>query len=314
MVPGEETLPAIGPPSTSSAVDSTGVEAYSRRRGDRPSVGERMEHVRETTQQETTEADVLGRGEGTQEFITGQISVWWPTTRPRCRRDPASAGLPAVPQQHPAAPDQGSAARRPGERSSCGRRASATATSHALESDLTIQHNGEPIGERMVVTGRVLDGDGRPVRRPAGRDLAGERGRSLHPQARPAPGADRPELHRRRSLPDRRRRELPVHHDQAGPVPVEEPPQRLAAGAHPLLLVRHGLHPADDHPDVLPGRPAVRAGPDLPVDRRPAGPRPAGRHLRPRRDPARVGTGYRWDIVLTGSQRTWMEPEEEDHA
>src|SRR5271166_895958 len=36
---------------------------------------------------------------------------------------------------------------------------------HPLESDLTIQHRGEPIGERMVVTGRVVDGDGRPVRR-----------------------------------------------------------------------------------------------------------------------------------------------------
>lgn len=33
-----------------------------------------------------------------------------------------------------------------------------------LEADLTIQHRGEPVGERMVVTGRVLDGDGRPVR------------------------------------------------------------------------------------------------------------------------------------------------------
>ncbi|MFD4351178.1 protocatechuate 3,4-dioxygenase subunit beta [Nocardia sp. NPDC058518] len=33
-----------------------------------------------------------------------------------------------------------------------------------LESDLTIQSGGEPIGERIVVTGRVLDGDGRPVR------------------------------------------------------------------------------------------------------------------------------------------------------
>jgi protocatechuate 3,4-dioxygenase beta subunit len=32
------------------------------------------------------------------------------------------------------------------------------------EADLTIQHRGEPIGERAVVTGRVLDGDGRPVR------------------------------------------------------------------------------------------------------------------------------------------------------
>ena len=34
----------------------------------------------------------------------------------------------------------------------------------ALESDLTIQHGGEPVGERMVVTGRVVDGEGRPVR------------------------------------------------------------------------------------------------------------------------------------------------------
>jgi protocatechuate 3,4-dioxygenase beta subunit len=31
------------------------------------------------------------------------------------------------------------------------------------EADLTIQHPGEPIGERIVVTGRVLDGDDRPV-------------------------------------------------------------------------------------------------------------------------------------------------------
>jgi protocatechuate 3,4-dioxygenase beta subunit len=33
-----------------------------------------------------------------------------------------------------------------------------------LEADLTIQRGGEPIGERMVVTGRILDGEGRPVR------------------------------------------------------------------------------------------------------------------------------------------------------
>ncbi|MHB1172161.1 MAG: protocatechuate 3,4-dioxygenase subunit beta [Lacisediminihabitans sp.] len=33
-----------------------------------------------------------------------------------------------------------------------------------LESDLTIQHWGEPLGERVTVSGRVLDGEGRPVR------------------------------------------------------------------------------------------------------------------------------------------------------
>lgn len=32
------------------------------------------------------------------------------------------------------------------------------------DADLTIQHSGEPLGERIVVTGRVLDGEGRPVR------------------------------------------------------------------------------------------------------------------------------------------------------
>jgi protocatechuate 3,4-dioxygenase beta subunit len=32
-----------------------------------------------------------------------------------------------------------------------------------LEADLTIQHGGMPVGERVVVTGRVLDADGRPV-------------------------------------------------------------------------------------------------------------------------------------------------------
>src|SRR5215467_12395529 len=29
--------------------------------------------------------------------------------------------------------------------------------------DLTRQHSGEPLGERIVVTGRVLDSNGRPV-------------------------------------------------------------------------------------------------------------------------------------------------------
>lgn len=33
-----------------------------------------------------------------------------------------------------------------------------------LDHDLTRQHGGEPLGERIIVTGRVLDTDGRPVR------------------------------------------------------------------------------------------------------------------------------------------------------
>ena len=33
----------------------------------------------------------------------------------------------------------------------------------AADADLTTQHEGEPIGERIIVSGRVLDSDGRPV-------------------------------------------------------------------------------------------------------------------------------------------------------
>src|SRR5688572_33254435 len=33
-----------------------------------------------------------------------------------------------------------------------------------LDNDLTRQRAGEPLGERIILTGRVLDGDGRPVR------------------------------------------------------------------------------------------------------------------------------------------------------
>src|SRR6202041_1315680 len=31
--------------------------------------------------------------------------------------------------------------------------------------DLTRQHSGEPLGERIIVSGRVMDEDGRPVRK-----------------------------------------------------------------------------------------------------------------------------------------------------
>ncbi|MGH3155531.1 MAG: protocatechuate 3,4-dioxygenase subunit beta, partial [Streptosporangiaceae bacterium] len=33
------------------------------------------------------------------------------------------------------------------------------------DADLTTQHEGEPLGERIIVTGRVLDSGGRPVTR-----------------------------------------------------------------------------------------------------------------------------------------------------
>jgi protocatechuate 3,4-dioxygenase, beta subunit len=35
---------------------------------------------------------------------------------------------------------------------------------HPEDADLTLQHEGRPLGERIIVSGRVMDGDGRPVR------------------------------------------------------------------------------------------------------------------------------------------------------
>ena len=80
----------------------------------------------------------------------------------------------------------------------------------ALDSDMTrnARRNGEPLGERIVVTGRVLDEDGRPVRGTLIEILAGQCGRTLRAQDRPARGAARSELSGRRALRDQRRRRL----------------------------------------------------------------------------------------------------------
>ena len=84
-----------------------------------------------------------------------------------------------------------------------------------LDADLTRQHEGEPLGERIVVSGRVLDEDGRPIRGALVEIWqANAAGRYRHEVDRhPAPldpnfsGAGR--------VPHRRRRLLPLRHDQA---------------------------------------------------------------------------------------------------
>ena len=115
----------------------------------------------------------------------------------------------------------------------------------AAESDLTIQHarRAGRRADRRRPAG-CSTATGRPVRAPAGRGLAGQRRRPLHPQARPAPRAARPELHRGRPVLTDDDGTLPVHHDQARSLPVEEPPQRVASGAHPLLAVRPASSPS----------------------------------------------------------------------
>ena len=77
-----------------------------------------------------------------------------------------------------------------------------------LDNDLTRQHRGEPLGERIIVTGRLLEENGRPVRELAHRDLAAERGRTVPAQGRPASSAARSQLHGRGSHAHRRGRPL----------------------------------------------------------------------------------------------------------
>ena len=172
--------------------------------------------------------------------------------------------------------------------------------------DLTRQHDGEPMGERIIVHGRVLDSDGRAVP-----DTlvelwqANSAGRYAH-AARPAPGAARPELHRRRPVPDRLVGAVPVRHAQAGRLPVAQPRERLAREAHALLAVRPGVRAAAGDPDVLPRGPAVRPGPDL---QRGARGRPAPHDLgvRPVARPCRSGRSPTGSTSCCGAatRRRW---------
>ena len=135
-----------------------------------------------------------------------------------------------------------------------------------LEADLTIGHRGEPVGERMIVTGLITDSQGRPVRRQLVEIWqANAGGRYVHLRDQhPAP-LD-PNFTGIGPLPHRRPRQLPFHHDPTRPLSLAQSPQCLAARAHPLLVVRDRLHHADGDPDVLPGRPALRLRSDLSVD------------------------------------------------
>ena len=131
-------------------------------------------------------------------------------------------------------------------------------------------------GRAIIVTGRVVDEDGRPVPHTL-IEIWQCNAAGRYPHARddhPAP-LD-PNFTGARPDDDRRRGPLPIHDDQAGRLPVAQPPQRLAAGAHPFLAVRDVVSRAAGHADVLPERPAVPVRPDLPVGPGRAGARAAG--------------------------------------
>jgi protocatechuate 3,4-dioxygenase, beta subunit len=184
---------------------------------------------------------------------------------------------------------------------------------HALESDLTIQHNGEPIGERMVVTGRVVDGDGRPV---AGQLVeiwqANAAGRYIHKRDQhPAPiDPNFTGVGRCLTGPDGEYRFTTI---KPGPYPWKNH-HNAWRPAH----IHFSLFGTDFTQRMItqmyfPGDPLFPLDPiyQSVVD-------PAARERLVATYDHDVtqhewATGYRWDIVLTGSQKTWMEDEGDEH-
>ena len=179
-----------------------------------------------------------------------------------------------------------------------------------LESDLTIQHSGEPIGERIVVRGRVLDGDGRPVRSQLVEVWqANAAGRYVHKRDQhPAP--------------------IDPNFTGVGRMLTDDDGwyefQSIKPGPYPWKNHFNAWRPAHIHFSLFgtdftqriitqmyfPGDPLL---PLDPIYQSIQDPQARERlvatydHDISRHEWA---TGYRWDIVLTGSKRTLTEPEE----
>jgi protocatechuate 3,4-dioxygenase, beta subunit len=181
----------------------------------------------------------------------------------------------------------------------------------ATDHDLTVQHPGEPLGERIVVEGRVLEGDGRPV---AGTLVevwqANAGGRYRHDGDRhPAP--------------------LDPNFSGAGRCVTDAEGRwrfvTIKPGAYPWQNHANAWRPAHIHFSVFgraftqrlitqmyfPGDPLFAFDPILG-----SVPEAARERLVSRFDLDTTvpewALGYRWDIVLGGGQATPLEDEEDD--
>jgi protocatechuate 3,4-dioxygenase, beta subunit len=177
----------------------------------------------------------------------------------------------------------------------------------ALDHDLTRQFEGEPLGERIIVHGRVLDGDGRPVRNSLVEIWqANAAGRYTHQGDRhPAP--------------------LDPNFSGTGRCMTD------AEGNYRFVTIKPGAYPWRNHDNAwrpahihfslfgqaftqrlitqmyFPGDPLFALDPIYQSIVDPA----ARERLVATYDhdltQPEWSTGYRWDIVLTGSRRTPME-------
>ena len=178
-----------------------------------------------------------------------------------------------------------------------------------LEADLTSQHSGEPQGERITVSGRVVDGDGRPVARQLVEIWQANAGGRY--------------VHKRDQHP------APLDPNFTGTGRCLTGPDgsyfftTIKPGPYPWKNHRNAWRPAHIHFSLFgtsftqrlvtqmyfPGDPLFDLDPICQsiTDAR------AREALVARYDHSvsvpEFSLGYRWDIVLTGGNRTWIEPE-----
>lgn len=184
----------------------------------------------------------------------------------------------------------------------------------AEESDMTIHHTGEPLGERIIVTGFVLDGEGRPVRNQLVEIWqANASGRYVH---------------------KRDQHPAPIDPNFTGVgrlITGEDGSYRLTTikpGAYPWKNHRNAWRPAHIHFSFFgsqftqrlvtqmyfPGDPLFALDPIYQSIVDPAArARLVAEYDHSVSEPE-WALGYRWDVVLTGTRSTWMEPEGSDHA
>ena len=180
------------------------------------------------------------------------------------------------------------------------------------EADLTTMSTGEPLGERIVVEGRLLDGNGHPVR-----------GQLIEVWQANAAGRYR---HKR----DRHPAPLDPHFTGAGRTLTDDEGRyrftTIKPGAYPWRNHENAWRPAHIHFSLFgdaftqrlvtqmyfPGDPLMPLDPifqSIPDERARDG--LIARYDHDLTTPE-WSLGYRWDIVLTGSRRTWIEPAEGD--
>jgi protocatechuate 3,4-dioxygenase beta subunit len=186
-----------------------------------------------------------------------------------------------------------------------------------LEADLTLQPGGEPIGERIRVVGRVLDGDGRPVR-----------GQLVEVWQANAAGRY---IHKR----DQHHAPLDPHFTGVGRCLTGDD------GSYSLTTIKPGPYPWRNHENAwrpahihfslfgseftqrmvtqmyFPGDPLFPLDPILQAVTQHSARERLVAHYDHEVSEHEWLLGFRWDIVLTGTHATWMESSDgagDEHA